>query len=106
MNNLNLNKRDSNISNNAKKLRRAGKVPGILYGKSLNDFMFEVGELELCREISKNGEHGVLDFDLNGCAHKALIKDVQRDPVSHKIIHLDLEELEQNQKIVSSVPIQ
>lgn len=105
MNNLNLNKRNSNISNNAKKLRRAGKVPGILYGKSLNDFMFEVGELELCREISKNGEHGVLDFDLNGCAHKALIKDVQRDPVSHKIIHLDLEELEQNQKIVSSVPI-
>ena len=43
MNNLNLNKRDSNISNNAKKLRRAGKVPGILYVKSLNDFMFEVG---------------------------------------------------------------
>ncbi|MCR1949700.1 50S ribosomal protein L25 [Clostridium sp. DSM 100503] len=105
MNNLNLNKRDANIPNNAKKVRKAGKVPGILYGKNLNDFMFEVGELELCREISKNGEHGVLDVDLNGSAHKALIKDVQRDPVSHKIIHLDLEELEQNQKIVSSVPI-
>lgn len=105
MNNLNLNKRDVNIPNNAKKARKAGKVPGILYGKNLNDFMFEVGELELCREISKSGEHGVLDFDFNGGTHKALIKDVQRDPVTHKIIHLDLEELNQNQKIISSVPI-
>jgi large subunit ribosomal protein L25 len=106
LNSLNLNKREANIPNNAKKLRRTGKVPGILYGKNSKDFMFEVGELDLCREISKTGEHGVLNFELDGSSsHKALIKDLQRDPVSHKIIHLDLEELEQNQKIISSVPI-
>ena len=105
MNSLNLNKRDSNIPNNAKKLRRNGRVPGILYGKKLNEFMFEVGELELCREISKNGEHGIINYDINGEERKALIKDVQRDPVTHKIIHLDLEELDENKKIISSVPI-
>lgn len=105
MNSLNLNKRDTSIPNNAKKLRREGKVPGILYGKKINEFMFEVGELELCREISKNGEHGVINFDLNGDNCDALIKDVQRDPVTHKIIHLDLEELDYNDKIISTVPI-
>lgn len=105
MNSLNLNKRDESIPNNAKKIRRKGKVPGILYGKKSNELMFEVGELELCREISKNGEHGIVNFDLNGKDHKALIKDVQRDPVTHKIIHLDLEELDENKKIISTVPI-
>ncbi len=105
MNSLNLSKRDESVPNNAKKLRREGKVPGILYGKKLNEFMFEVGELELCREISKNGEHGIVNFDLNGKDSMALIKDVQRDPVTHKIIHLDLEELDQNKKIISTVPI-
>ncbi|VYU63404.1 50S ribosomal protein L25 [Clostridium tertium] len=105
MNSLSVNKRDTTISNNAKKLRREGKVPGILYGKKVNELMFEVGELELCREISKNGEHGILSLDCNGECHEALIKDVQRDPVTHKIIHLDLEELNENEKIVSSVPI-
>ncbi|MDV4150651.1 50S ribosomal protein L25 [Clostridium sp. AL.422] len=105
MNSLNLNKRDTSIPNNAKKLRRSGKVPGILYGKRTNEFMFEVAELELCREISKNGEHGIVNFDLEGEGCQALIKNVQRDPVTHKIIHLDLEELDQNKKIVSSVPI-
>ena len=105
MNSLNLNKRDDSIPNNAKKIRRQGKVPGILYGKKLNELVFEVGEIELCREIAKNGEHGIVNLNLNGKEHKALIKDVQRDPVTHKIIHLDLEELDQNKKIISTVPI-
>lgn len=103
MNSLNLSKRDT--GNSAKKLRREGKIPGILYGKKANEFMFEVGEIELCREISKNGEHGIVNFNLNEEDCQALIKDVQRDPVTHKIIHLDLEELNQNKKIISTVPI-
>ena len=105
MNSLNLNKRDDSIPNKEKKIRRQGKVPGILYGKKLNELVFEVGEIELCREIAKNGEHGIVNLNLNGKEHKALIKDVQRDPVTHKIIHLDLEELDQNKKIISTVPI-
>ena len=106
MNSLNLNKRDVNIPNNAKKIRRMGRVPGVLYGKKINEFLFEVGELELCREIAQNGEHGIINLDINGEDYQALIKDVQRDPVTHKIIHLDLEELDHSQKIISTVPIQ
>ncbi|WP_066893024.1 50S ribosomal protein L25 [Clostridium nigeriense] len=105
MNSLNLNKRDTSVPNNAKKLRKNGKVPGVLYGKKINEFLFEVGELELCREISQNGQHGIVNLDLNGESYQALIKDVQRDPVTHKIIHLDLEELDHNEKIISTVPI-
>ncbi|MGL5381448.1 50S ribosomal protein L25 [Clostridium sp.] len=105
MSNLELNKRNNEVSNSAKKARKAGKVPGILYGEMIKNFMFEVGELDLSREIACNGEHGILDFSLGGEAHKALVKDVQRDPVTHKILHIDLEELRGNQTIVSSVPI-
>lgn len=105
MSNLELNKRNNEVSNSAKKARKAGKVPGILYGEMIKNFMFEVGELDLSREIACNGEHGILDFSLGGEAHKALVKDVQRDPVTHKILHIDLEELRGNQTIISSVPI-
>lgn len=105
MSNLELKKRDCNISNSAKKARKNGKVPGILYGKSMNNFMFEVGSMELAQEIVENGEHGVIDFNINGEQHKGLIKEVQKDPVTHKIIHLDLEEVKGKNKIVASVPI-
>lgn len=105
MSNLEMNKRDADISNSAKKARKNGKVPGVLYGNKISNLLFEVGELELAHEIGINGEHGVINFDLDGEEHKGLIKEVQRDPVTNKIIHLDLEELKGKNKIISSVPI-
>ncbi|EKY22132.1 50S ribosomal protein L25 [Clostridium celatum] len=105
MSNLEMNKRNADIPNSAKKARKNGKVPGVLYGKKINNLLFEVGELELAHEIGVNGEHGVISFDLDGEEHKGLIKEVQRDPVTNKIIHLDLEELKGKNKIISSVPI-
>lgn len=102
---LELNKRNGEIPNSAKKSRRKGNVPGILYGKAVRSMMFEVGEIELVSEISTNGEHGIIEVNLNGEKHKALIKEVQRDPATNKIIHLDLEELKGKNKITSSVPI-
>ena len=105
MSNLEMNKRNIDAPNSAKKARRNGKIPGVLYGKKFNNLLFEVGELELYHEIVANGEHGVLEFNLDGESHKGLIKEVQRDPVTNKIIHLDLEELNHNDKIISTVPI-
>ncbi|MBD7910080.1 50S ribosomal protein L25 [Clostridium sp. Sa3CVN1] len=90
----------------ARRERRKGFVPGILYGKRVENFLFEVGELELRRELSLSGEHGIINFNLNGRSEKALLKEVQRDPVSHKVIHIDLEEITTNKEIQSEVPIQ
>ena len=106
MNNLNLVKRENKTSHWAKKERRAGKVPGVLYGKGVSNLLFEIGELELCREISSTGEHGIINYNIEGEEHKALLREVQRDPVTHKIIHVDLEEIEGNNVIQSEVPIQ
>lgn len=105
MSNLEMNKRPIDVPNSAKKARRNGKVPGVIYGKKINNLLFEVGELELCHEIGISGEHGVLEFNLDGESHRGLIKEVQRDPVTNKIIHLDLEELNGKNKVISSVPI-
>jgi large subunit ribosomal protein L25 len=105
MENLQVRARMKNTAHDAKKVRRNGLVPGILYGEKLNNMMFEIGEMELSKEISKGGEHGVLDVDINGTSHKTLIKEIQRDPVNHKIIHIDLEEISGDKKIISEVPV-
>ena len=105
MSNLEMNKRSIDVPNSAKKSRKNGKVPGVLYGNKINNLLFEVGELELCHEIGINGEHVILEFNLDGESHRGLIKEVQRDPVTNKIIHLDLEELNGKNKVISSVPI-
>lgn len=98
-------KRQKTSIHSARGERRKGFVPGVLYGKNLNNLMFEIGELELNKEISINGQHGIINIDIEGEHHKALIKDVQRDVVTHKILHLDVEELIANKQIVSEVPL-
>ena len=66
MEELILNKRMKNSSNSAKKERKKGQVPGIIYGKKLGNLMFEIGEMDLVSELNITGEHGVINFDLDG----------------------------------------
>jgi len=105
MNELILNKRLKKTASAAKQKRREGKVPGVVYGKRLGSLMFEIGEMELIEELSRTGEHGALKFDLDGYNGTAVIKEVQKDPVSHKVIHIDLEEVNRNSVLQAEVPI-
>ena len=83
---LNLKKRTVNSGHSAKKLRRQGLVPGILYGGNRQNFLFEIGEMDLNREILNNGEFGLVNINIDGHDEKALIKEVQKNPVTHEII--------------------
>lgn len=105
MEELILNKRIKNSSNSAKKERKKGNVPGIMYGKKLGNLMFEIGEMDLARELSAIGEHGVINFNYDGHTGKALIKDIQKDMLTHKVVHIDLEEVGNNESITAEIPI-
>lgn len=105
MSNLNLKKREISSGHCAKRERKKGMIPGVLYGKGVANLLFEIGEMEIGREIACQGQHGILNFNIDGNEHSALLKEVQRDPVSHKIIHLDLEEVGSDEVIQSEVPI-
>ena len=105
MEELVLNKRIKNTSNSAKKERKRGIIPGVIYGKELGNLMFEIGEMDLVSELKTSGEHGVVNFNLDGYNGTAVIKDVQKDSITHKIMHIDLEEVRPDTNIVAEVPI-
>ncbi|MGL5823181.1 MAG: 50S ribosomal protein L25 [Sarcina sp.] len=105
MENLNIEKRTKNTHHEARKTRRAGKVPGVLYGKAIKSTLFEIGSLELNEYISKEGCNSLLNVNLDGCEHKAIIKEIQRDPVSRNIIHIDLAKVDNHTKVTANVPV-
>lgn len=105
MKELKLNKRNEETGHNARRLRRNGVIPGIVYGKKLGSLMFEIGQMDLLRDLSDAGEHGVVNFNLDGYSGTAVIKEVQKDAVNHNVIHVDLEEIDNNHTIESEVPI-
>jgi large subunit ribosomal protein L25 len=102
---LNCNERVKNSRHDAGKVRRMGKVPGILYGENVSNLLFEIAEMDLTKEIGRQGEHGVVDVNISGTTHRTLIKEIQKDPVTHKIIHIDLEDINSEKTIQTEVPL-
>jgi large subunit ribosomal protein L25 len=105
MENLNAVTRVKKTAHEAKKERRNGKVPGILYGKNISNMLFEIGEMELSKELIKTGEHGIVNINIDGEEHMALIKEIQKDPVNRKFMHIDLEELTNDTVVTTDVPL-
>lgn len=105
METINANSRIKQSAHSARTARRNGKIPGILYGKNMQNLMFEVSELELNKEISEFGEHGLININIDGTEHRSLIKEVQRDPATHELIHIDLEEMTKDKLVQTDVPL-
>lgn len=104
-NTLHADKRFHIAKGDNKRLRKSGKIPAILYGLKESSMLVEFAELDVYDVIKRVGEHGVIDIELDGKSEKSLIKEVQRDPVTKKIIHIDLQRVRENEKIKTKVPV-
>ncbi len=102
---LNCKERTKSCTHSAGKVRRRGKIPGVIYGEKFNNMLFEISELELNREILKEGESGVKSVNISGETHQVIIKEIQKDPVTQKIIHIDLENVHEDKKVQAEIPI-
>lgn len=94
--------------NNAGRLRRGGKVPGILYGDGKEPVALTI-DPEAVDEIlaSTKGENTIFDLELAGTGQKrpAMIHDYQRHPVRQAIIHVDFVRVNMERKISVRVPV-
>ncbi|MBC2457717.1 50S ribosomal protein L25 [Clostridium beijerinckii] len=105
MEELNLTKRIKTASHGARKVRREGKIPGVIYGKEMGNEIFTVDESALLKEISASGEHGIVKFNLDGKKGNAVIKEIQRNALGNKAIHVDFEEVAANDTMHTEVLI-
>lgn len=86
-------------------LRRLGKVPGIYYSKKDAPVAIEVANNDLTPLVF-TGEAHVVALDIEGGSkHDCILKDVQFDPVTDRIVHFDLLGLVAGAKISVEVPV-
>lgn len=105
MEELVLTKRVKGHGHSAKRERRGGVSPGVIYGKEIGNALFDVNIVELEKELALSGEHGVLHFDLEGKKGTAVIKELQKNHFGNKVIHMDLEEVSDKEKVTTEVSI-
>jgi len=105
---LEVQERESRGSGEARRLRREGLVPGILYGRGNEPRTFAVPERELRRVLTgAGGLHAILDVVLPGQSrpHPSILKEYQRDPLRGFMTHVDLHEVRLDQPIHAQVVV-
>jgi large subunit ribosomal protein L25 len=90
----------------ARRLRRRGLIPGVLYGRSA-PVAIAVAERDLRAALTTSaGTHAVLDVAVDGGdSHSAILKEFQVGAIRGKLTHVDLQEVRLDQPIQSSVAV-
>jgi large subunit ribosomal protein L25 len=94
--------------NAARRVRRAGKIPAVLYGAGHEPVAVEVDPKQISRILySESGHNTIFDLTLGEQANaaKAMIVDWQREPIKDQLIHIDLKRIALDKVLRVSVPI-
>jgi large subunit ribosomal protein L25 len=102
---LNVTGRVAAGSRAARRLRRAGRVPGVLYGGESGPVGFDVDSRELRLALASSG--AVLDVSVDGDkAAPVVLKEAQRDPVRGQTMHVDFLRVRLDEAIHAVVPLE
>jgi len=90
-----------------RKLRRAGQIPGIVYGKSEPEPIPVAVESKDLQTVLKSHSHGILNLEISGYGKRnVLLLDVQRDPISGEVRHVDFHRISMDEAIRTQVPLE
>jgi large subunit ribosomal protein L25 len=90
----------------ARAIRRAGRVPGIIYGDGKEPLPVSFEPRELTRALHRPGFFATLvDVAVDGAVHRTLARDVQYHPISDTALHVDFMRVSAGAEVRVSVPV-
>jgi len=99
-------KRDAQGSSASRRLRHAGKVPGIVYGGSAAPMQIELDHNALYHALRKEAFHAsVLTLAVDGNRESVLLRDTQWHPYKQQVLHVDFQRVDKDHKIHVKVPL-
>jgi large subunit ribosomal protein L25 len=89
----------------AKKARREGFIPGVVYGREVNSLPVKFVQREFLRVLRECGERPRVKLVIDEQEKMALVKELDKDPITGKVLHVDLQLVAAGQKINCDIPI-
>src|SRR5579859_2381678 len=90
----------------ARALRRAGRVPGVVYGHAREPQALAIDTRELDRLLDQiSAENTIVDLVVGGRTARTLIREIQRHPFRRQVLHIDFQELVAGEKVTVRIPI-
>ena len=89
-----------------RRMRRAGKAPGVVYGGTQEPQAIELDHNALFHALRNEKFHAsILSMTVDGKLTKVLLRDVQMHPFKNEILHVDFQRVDENRKIHMKVPL-
>lgn len=95
--------RDTTVT--ARKLRRGGQVPCVVYGNNVENSSFQCEVVALTKAYTKAGESTLVELDVNGKKVPVLFHEVSFDPMTDNISHVDFYAVDMNKEVEADVAI-
>jgi large subunit ribosomal protein L25 len=89
----------------ARRTRRDGKIPAVLYGHGSDPKHLALPAIEFARVVREHGQNAVLTLDIDSKSELALTKTVTTHPIKNYIEHVDLLLVQRGEKVTVEVPV-
>ena len=103
---INAKKRDTQGTGASRRLRRAARVPGIVYGAGKDAQPIDLDHKELYFGLKNETFHSsVLTLNLDGAPESVLLRDFQMHPYKQQLLHVDFQRVDATHKVHVKVPL-
>ena len=108
MSNVVVSAKNRQVSGSAesRRIRRNGRIPAVLYGRTGKAISLDLDALEFVRSVKGISESTIVKVDVEGKSYDAFVKDTQRHIIDGKILHVDFYEVESGVVLRARVSLQ
>ena len=90
----------------SRRMRRTGRVPGVIYGAGKQPQAIELDHNALARHLKMESFHAsILDMSMDGAKERVLLRDVQMHPWKAEVLHVDFQRIAADRMIHMKVPL-
>jgi large subunit ribosomal protein L25 len=91
-----------------KQLRREGWIPGVMYGHDFDAVPLQFEARSLKHLLSRVGGSQLINIKIEGQKkpEAALVREVQRDPVRHNLLHVDFYHVKMTERLTAEIPLE
>ena len=89
----------------ARRLRREGKIPGVLYEKGIDNVHFAVDRIEITALVRNHGTNAILELEFDGDKLLSMVKHIDQNVITLDIDHIDLLGVKRGEKVTVEVPV-
>lgn len=92
--------------NAARRVRSVGQIPGVVYGPETKPISVAIDERAFRAAVKEaGGISAIFNLNVAGKENKVVLRELQRDPVTSRVIHIDFHAISMNKPIHISIPV-